>query len=172
MTPYASRLTVREFLKSRGVTAYQVAAHTKGHLSRNAVYALARNQADRLDLRTLEKFALALEQLTGQPVTLDDLLVLERGIERPPKPQRPPPATNVPAGQPFFTLQGAARLVGDGATPLELLQAIRWHKTLRATEIRPGIYRLSQEDIAAYRRLRRRGKHQSRTPPLVRPAHP
>lgn len=169
MMPYAVRLTVRECLKSRGVTAYQVAAHTKGCLSRNAVYALARNQADRLDLRTLEKFALALEQLTGQPVALDELLVLDRGVERVPKPQPPPPAATVPDDVPFFTVPGGARVVGDGATAAELLQAIRWHKTLRATEIKPGVYRLSQKDLASYQQLRRRGKHQPKGPPL-RPA--
>lgn len=164
------RLTVREFLSAHGVTAYQLAAHTQGHISRNTVYRLARNQADRIDLHTLEKLALALEQLTGQHITLSDLMVIDRDATVAVRPQ--PVARKAPNDQSFFTLQGAARMVGDGATTAELLQAIRWHRTLQATEIRPGVYRLSEKDIAAYRRLRHRGKHQPKPPPLARRSAP
>lgn len=76
---YAARVTLGEFLKAEGLTAYRLAAAGKGTVSRNAVYALARGEADRIDLGTLGKLAAVLEQLTGKRITLGDLLTLERG---------------------------------------------------------------------------------------------
>ena len=75
---YTARVTFRELLEARGLTAYRVAAEGKGTVSRNAVYALARGEADRVDLGTLGKLAGLLEQLTGDRVTVGDLLTLER----------------------------------------------------------------------------------------------
>lgn len=71
-------MTFRELLEARGLTAYRVATEGRGSVSRNAVYALARGDADRVDLGTLGKLAGVLERLTGDRVTVADLLTLER----------------------------------------------------------------------------------------------
>lgn len=75
---YTARVTLGELLEARGLSAYRVAEEGKGTVSRNAVYALARGDADRVDLGTLGKLAGLLERLTGQQVTVSDLLTLER----------------------------------------------------------------------------------------------
>ena len=75
---YTARVTFRELLEARGLTAYRVATEGRGTVSRNAVYALARGDADRVDLGTLGKLADVLERLTGDRVTVGDLLTLER----------------------------------------------------------------------------------------------
>lgn len=75
---YTARVTFRELLKARGLSAYRVAAEGRGTVSRNAVYALARGEADRVDLGTLGKLAELLERLTGERVTVGDFLTLER----------------------------------------------------------------------------------------------
>lgn len=75
---YTARVTLRELLEARGLTAYRVATQGRGTVSRNAVYALASGKADRVDLRTLGKLAEVLERLTGERVTAADLLSLER----------------------------------------------------------------------------------------------
>lgn len=75
---YTARVTFRELLDARGLTAYRVAAEGRGEVSRNAVYALARGEADRVDLGTLGKLAGLLERLTGERVAVSDLLTLER----------------------------------------------------------------------------------------------
>ena len=75
---YTARVTFRELLEARGLSAYRVAKAGRGTVSRNAVYALARGEADRLDLGTLGKLAGLLERLTGERVTVGELLTLER----------------------------------------------------------------------------------------------
>jgi len=75
---YAARVTLRDFLERHGLTAYRVALEGRGTVSRNAVYALARGDVDRVDLGTLGKLAGLLERLTGTRVTLADLMTLER----------------------------------------------------------------------------------------------
>ncbi len=75
---YTARVTFRELLEARGLTAYRVVQAARGSVSRNAVYALARGNADRVDLGTLGKLAGVLECLTGDRVTVGDLLTLER----------------------------------------------------------------------------------------------
>lgn len=75
---YTARVTFRELLEARGLTAYRVALAGRGTVSRNAVYALARGEAERVDLGTLGKLAGVLEQLTGEPVAVAELLTLER----------------------------------------------------------------------------------------------
>lgn len=75
---YAARVTLGDFLRAEGLTAYKLAAAGRGMVSRNAVYALARGEADRVDLGTLSKLAALLEQLTGKRITLGDLMTLDR----------------------------------------------------------------------------------------------
>lgn len=68
---------LREYLDAHKVSAY---ALTKtADLAPNTVYALARGDQGRLDLVVLDKVISALEQLTGQTVTFNDLL--ERGTQ-------------------------------------------------------------------------------------------
>lgn len=71
-------MTLGEFLRGHGLTAYRLAAEARGIVSRNSVYALARGEAERVDLGTLGKLAGLLEGLTGDRVNLGDLLTLER----------------------------------------------------------------------------------------------
>ncbi|QLG10700.1 helix-turn-helix transcriptional regulator [Deinococcus sp. D7000] len=80
MKGYRAKVTFREFLADRGLSAYRVATAGRGVVSRNAVYALARGEANRVDLGTLGKLAGLLEQLTGHRVTVGDLLTLERTV--------------------------------------------------------------------------------------------
>ena len=75
---YRGRITLGEFLKANDLTAYRLAAEGRGIVSRNSVYTLARGEGDRVDLGTLSKLAELLEQLTGKPITLGDMLTLER----------------------------------------------------------------------------------------------
>ncbi|MFK7602089.1 helix-turn-helix domain-containing protein [Deinococcus sp. SM5_A1] len=77
---YTARVTFRELLELRGLSAYRVATAGQGIVSRNAVYSLARGDANRVDLGTLGKLAGLLEHLTGYRVTAGDLLVLERTV--------------------------------------------------------------------------------------------
>ena len=57
-----------------GLSAYRVAQAAKGRVAQGSVYALARGDAKRLDLNTLAAVMGALEELTGERVTFDDLL--------------------------------------------------------------------------------------------------
>lgn len=75
---YTAKVTLGDTLSRLGVTAYRLQKEGRGVVSRNAVYALARGDADRVDLGTLEKLANLLEQMTGHPVTLADIVTLER----------------------------------------------------------------------------------------------
>lgn len=63
---------LREYLDQHEVSAY---ALTKAaDLAPNTVYALARGDQGRVDLVVLDKVIGALEQLTGQRVSVGDLL--------------------------------------------------------------------------------------------------
>ena len=75
---YTARVTFRELLEARGLTAYRVMVEGRGEVSRNAVYALSRGDVDRVDLGTLGKLAGLLERLTGERVAVSDLLTFER----------------------------------------------------------------------------------------------
>ena len=65
---------VKQYLDSHNVSAYRLAQETAGTLAPNTVYALARPTVKRVDLETLGEVMTALERITGQPVTLTDLL--------------------------------------------------------------------------------------------------
>lgn len=66
-----------EYLEEHDITAYRLAKHLEGKTAKGSIYMLARGDAKRIDLETLESVMQALEELTGQPVKFDDLL--ERG---------------------------------------------------------------------------------------------
>lgn len=66
------RWTLRKYLDDHQLSAY---ALTKAaDLAPNTVYALARGDQGRLDLEVLDKVIGALEGLTGERVTVCDLL--------------------------------------------------------------------------------------------------
>lgn len=75
---YIVRVTLRAFLDRHGLTAYRVVAEGRGVVGRNAVYAMARGDVDRIDLGTLSKLAGLLEHLTGKRVAVGDLLTFDR----------------------------------------------------------------------------------------------
>ena len=68
------RVTLKEYLKHRNLSAYRLAQATTGRVAERTVYALARPGVKRIDLETLGVVIEALEELTGEPVTPNDLL--------------------------------------------------------------------------------------------------
>lgn len=75
---YKTRVTLGETLSRLGVSAYRLADAGAGTVSRNSVYRMAAGRVDRVDLGTVEKLAELLEQLSGERVTLADIVTLER----------------------------------------------------------------------------------------------
>lgn len=67
-------LTLDEYLEEHDLTAYKLAQRIEGQVARGSIYALARGEVKRLDLGTLSAIMNALEGLTGESVTFDDLL--------------------------------------------------------------------------------------------------
>jgi len=76
--PYTARLTVREACEDRGLSVYQVAmsGYAQGTVDPGTVYRLARGDTSRIDLPTLATVAGIIHTLTGQPVSVADLLRL------------------------------------------------------------------------------------------------
>ena len=68
------RWQVRQYLKSQGLSAYDLDRALGRKLSPRTVYALARNEPKQIRLETLDKVLTVLEELTGKPVRLGDLL--------------------------------------------------------------------------------------------------
>lgn len=68
------RLRLDDYLNSRDLSAYRLVQATKGRAAQGSIYALARGDLKRLDLNTLAAVIDALEQLTGERVSFDDLL--------------------------------------------------------------------------------------------------
>jgi DNA-binding Xre family transcriptional regulator len=66
------RWRLDDLLKAASITPYRL--HKESGLAMNTVYALARGESKQIRLETLEQLLPALEALTGQPVTLSDLL--------------------------------------------------------------------------------------------------
>jgi hypothetical protein len=73
-SPYMPvRWKLKEFLDKRNVTVYRAAKQTEGKLSRNAWYNLASDPAH-VSFETLNIIIPALEELTGSPVGITDLI--------------------------------------------------------------------------------------------------
>jgi hypothetical protein len=68
------RLQLKPLLEHHRISAYQLARATAGKLSESTVYSLSRAPQKRIDLDSLQVVAVALQQIIGQPVTLDDLI--------------------------------------------------------------------------------------------------
>jgi len=65
---------LKDFLESHDITVYELAKHTKGKLSRNALYKLTNEAPAQLRISTFDTLIPALKQITGKPVKLTDLL--------------------------------------------------------------------------------------------------
>lgn len=73
------RLHLKPFLERHQISAYQLARATRGRLSEATVYGMARKPLQRIDLDSVGTVIDALESLTGQPVTLLDLVERTEG---------------------------------------------------------------------------------------------
>ena len=78
------RLNTKQLLEKRNLTPYRIWKESK--LSRGTVYALARNKGERADFHTLGAFVTVVERLSGEPVTVNDLLEISEPI--PPEPEQ------------------------------------------------------------------------------------
>jgi hypothetical protein len=68
------RLNLNKFLESHAISAYRVVKETTGQLAANTVYDLAKRPAQRIDLQTIGQVLGALERITGETITINDLL--------------------------------------------------------------------------------------------------
>ena len=68
------RLNLNAYLNRTGITAYRLSEQLKGRVARATVYATAKTPQQRIDLDTVSDVLSGLFELTGQPVTLTDLL--------------------------------------------------------------------------------------------------
>ncbi|ULH17433.1 hypothetical protein MF271_19120 (plasmid) [Deinococcus sp. KNUC1210] len=75
---YHTRVCLGDTLKRLGITVYQLQKEGRGIVARGTCYAMARGDCDRIDLSSVEKIATLLEQMSGQPITLSDILAIER----------------------------------------------------------------------------------------------
>ncbi len=66
---------LKSYLEEHDLTPHQLALESK--LSANTIYPMARGKAERVSLQTLDKVAAALDNLTGQRVSVCDLLERE-----------------------------------------------------------------------------------------------
>lgn len=70
------RLKLRQYLDAHNLSAYRLVREVEG-ISPNTIYAYAANRR-KPTLHNLEKVLSALERLTGKPVSISDLLEVER----------------------------------------------------------------------------------------------
>ncbi len=76
------KLRLNQYLEKHQLSAYRLVKETKGKVARGSVYALARGDMQRVDLITLNSVMDALESLTGEAPSFDDLLErIEAGEE-------------------------------------------------------------------------------------------
>jgi hypothetical protein len=68
------RFHLKPFLERHRISAYQLARATKGKLSESTVYSLSREPQRRVDLNSVGVVIEALEEMTGEDVTLLDLV--------------------------------------------------------------------------------------------------
>jgi hypothetical protein len=68
------RLHLKPFLERHRISAYQLARATKGKLSESTVYSLSREPQRRVDLNSVGVVIEALGEITGEDVTIQDLI--------------------------------------------------------------------------------------------------
>lgn len=74
---YTVKLTIRRFLEQHNASAYKL--WKASGLPKNTAYALASGKTTRIDLDTLGKVVYGLEQITGHPITPNDVFEVVRG---------------------------------------------------------------------------------------------
>jgi hypothetical protein len=68
------RVSLDRYLKMKNLTAYRLAQETAGAVARGSIFALARGEkVKRVDLETLSEVMVALNRITGEAVTPNDL---------------------------------------------------------------------------------------------------
>jgi hypothetical protein len=75
------RLNLNKFLETHAISAYRVVKETTGKLAANTVYDLAKRPAQRIDLETVGQVVTALERITGETITINDLLEITDVVE-------------------------------------------------------------------------------------------
>jgi hypothetical protein len=68
------RFSLKPFLESHQISAYQLVQATKGKLSESTVYGMSRKPLQRVDLGSAGLIVQALRELTDKPVQFQDLL--------------------------------------------------------------------------------------------------
>jgi hypothetical protein len=68
------RFSLKPFLESHQISAYQLVQATKGKLSESTVYGMSRKPLQRVDLGSAGLIIQALRELTDEPVQFQDLL--------------------------------------------------------------------------------------------------
>lgn len=77
----AIRWKFKDFLDAHGLSVYAVAVATKGRLSRNSLYNLAKSvPPKRIELATLDTLIHALSTLSGVDVGVEDLIEYEKDL--------------------------------------------------------------------------------------------
>jgi DNA-binding Xre family transcriptional regulator len=75
-----TRWKLKEFLDDYNITVYALAQKTEGKLSRNALYHLASNPKG-IQFETLNVLVPILSEMTGQKLSVSDLLDYEDGVK-------------------------------------------------------------------------------------------
>ncbi len=65
---------VGQFLEQNGITPYKLSEKTRGRISRNTIYEIARADTKQVKLETLDTLISTLRVMTGKSVQITDLL--------------------------------------------------------------------------------------------------
>jgi DNA-binding Xre family transcriptional regulator len=80
------RVSLDRYLERHNLSAYRLANELKGRVAQGSVYAMTRSKTvKRIDLETLSGVLQALERITGEPVTPNDLLEVVQESEPDPE---------------------------------------------------------------------------------------
>lgn len=71
------RWKLKHLLDQNGLTAYRLVQELQGKVSKNTVYSLARGEATRVDLPTLNAVLCALRHMLNQKIGVGDLFFYE-----------------------------------------------------------------------------------------------
>jgi hypothetical protein len=77
-------------LKAHDITAYRLNVACGGTPNRNAIYAMAKGEVQRVDIDSLSALITALRTLTGKPLTVSDLLEYQEPATTAPEPAATP----------------------------------------------------------------------------------
>ena len=89
------RLNLGGYLRRHEIKTYRLVKAVEGRVSPNTVYTLARRPVQRIDLSTVGNLLEALGHLTGEPVSITDML----------EEAKPPAPASQPVADPLAALQ-------------------------------------------------------------------